>query len=84
LPPSKDALYKRLIKRGQDSNVIIQNRMKQAINEMTHYSEYDYLIINDDFNQAINNLLTIISAEHLCLLKQQDKHNILISKLLKY
>lgn len=82
LPPSKDVLYKRLRKRGQDSDRVILKRMEKAVDEMNHYSEYDYLIINDNFEKAINDLKTIITAEHLCLLHQKKKHNMLISQLL--
>jgi guanylate kinase len=83
LPPSKDELYKRLRERGQDSDAVISKRMEKAVDEMNHYSEYDYLIINDDFQKAINDLKTIIIAEHLCLFHQKNKHNVLISQLLK-
>ncbi|WP_295164236.1 guanylate kinase [uncultured Buchnera sp.] len=83
LPPSKDELYKRLRERGQDSDTVISKRMEKAVDEMNHYSEYDYLIINDDFQKAINDLKTIIVAEHLCLFHQKNKHNLLISQLLK-
>ncbi|WP_343154108.1 guanylate kinase [Buchnera aphidicola (Aphis aurantii)] len=82
LPPSKDILYKRLRERGQDSDKVISKRMEKAVDEMNHYSEYDYLIINDDFKKAISDLKTIIIAEHLCLFHQKKKHNILISQLL--
>ncbi|QIE02124.1 guanylate kinase [Buchnera aphidicola] len=83
LPPSKDILYKRLKKRGQDSETVIADRMSKAVNEMQHYSEYDYLIINDDFKTAINDLKTIITAAHLCLLPQKNKYCSLIANLLK-
>ncbi|AHG59961.1 guanylate kinase [Buchnera aphidicola] len=83
LPPSKDTLYKRLKERGQDSEVVIAKRMEKAVDEMKHYSEYDYLIINDDFKKSIDYLKTIISAEHLCLSHQKNKFHILISNLLK-
>ncbi|QCI21149.1 guanylate kinase [Buchnera aphidicola (Hyperomyzus lactucae)] len=83
LPPSKDILYKRLRKRGQDSDIVIAKRMEKAVDEMKHYSEYDYLIINDNFKQAVNDLTTIINAEHLCLFRQQNKYDLLISNLLK-
>ncbi len=83
LPPSKDTLYKRLRKRGQDSDLIIEKRMEKAVDEMKHYAEYDYLIINDDFKKAINDLAKIITAEHLCLFYQKNKYSALISNLLK-
>ncbi|AWH90367.1 guanylate kinase [Buchnera aphidicola (Melanaphis sacchari)] len=83
LPPSKDVLYKRLQKRGQDSDIVISKRMEKAVDEMNHYEDYDYLIINDDFQKAINDLKTIIISEHLCLFRQQKKYNSLINQLLK-
>ncbi|CAL4326490.1 guanylate kinase [Buchnera aphidicola] len=83
LPPSKDTLYKRLKSRGQDSETVISKRMEKAVDEMQHYSEYDYLIINDDFKKSIKHLKTIISAEHLCLMHQKNKFHILISNLLE-
>ncbi|QCI16097.1 guanylate kinase [Buchnera aphidicola] len=83
LPPSKDILYKRLRERGQDSDIVIAKRMEKAVDEMEHYSEYDYIVINDNFKQAVNDLKTIINAEHLCLLQQRNKYNTLISNLLK-
>lgn len=83
LPPSKDELYKRLRERGQDSDIVISKRMEKAVDEMNHYSEYDYLVINDDFQKAINDLKTIIIAEHLCLFHQKNKYDVLISQLLK-
>jgi guanylate kinase len=83
LPPSKDVLYNRLKKRGQDSDLIISKRMEKAVDEMQHYLEYDYLIINDNFDSAIHDLKTIISAEHLCLSQQKCRHNKLILELLK-
>ncbi|CAL4325054.1 guanylate kinase [Buchnera aphidicola] len=83
LPPSKDELYKRLRKRGQDSDTVIAKRMEKAVDEMNHYSEYDYLIINDDFQKAINDLKTIVFAEHLCAFHQKNKYNLLISQLLQ-
>ncbi|MDX7018576.1 guanylate kinase, partial [Klebsiella aerogenes] len=50
LPPSKEELYRRLRGRGQDSEEVIAKRMSQAVSEMEHFNEYDYLLINDDFN----------------------------------
>ncbi len=82
LPPSKEELDRRLRGRGQDSEEVIDRRMQQAISEMNHYAEYDYLIVNDDFNLALSDLKTIIRAERLHLSRQQRRHEALISKLL--
>ncbi|PWC17585.1 guanylate kinase [Brenneria roseae subsp. roseae] len=82
LPPSKEELARRLRGRGQDSEEIIARRMAQAVAEMTHYSEYDYLIVNDDFDLALLDLKTIIRAERLLLSRQKVRHGALITKLL--
>ena len=60
LPPSKQALYERLINRGQDDEVTISKRMENSEKEMSHFNEFDYLIINDQFDSALSNLKAII------------------------
>lgn len=82
LPPSKDELYRRLRGRGQDSDEVIEKRMSQAVGEIKHYNEYDYLIVNDDFNTALSDLQSIIRTERLKLKCQIQRHDALISKLL--
>ena len=82
LPPSREELVRRLHGRGQDSDEVIAGRMDKAVSEMSHYSEYDYLIINDDFDVALQDLRTIIRAERLRRERQQLRHDALISKLL--
>lgn len=61
LPPSIQELEVRLRSRGQDSNLVIQGRMEQAKNEISHYKEYQYLIINDDLDEAIQALRGIFA-----------------------
>ena len=82
LPPSKIELDRRLRGRGQDSEEVIAKRMAQAVAEMSHYAEYDYLIVNDDFDTALGDLKTIIRAERLRMSRQKQRHDALISKLL--
>lgn len=82
LPPSKKELQRRLIYRKQDSNYIICERMKQSVLEITHYHEYDYLVINDNFYIALENLTTIICAEKFRLHYQKEKYKKLIKKLI--
>jgi guanylate kinase len=65
LPPSIDILKQRLENRGQDSEAIIERRMQDAVNEMSHCTEFDYLIVNDDFNQALAELRSIIICHRL-------------------
>ncbi|MDU6409533.1 MAG: guanylate kinase [Yersiniaceae bacterium] len=82
LPPSKEELGRRLRGRNQDSEEVIAKRMAQAVAEMTHFAEYDYLIVNDDFDLALLDLKTIIRAERLRLGRQKLKYDGLITKLL--
>lgn len=65
LPPSREALRERLTGRGQDPQEIIDARMAEAISEMTHYVEADYLIINDDFNQALAEFSALITSQQI-------------------
>lgn len=82
LPPSKAELEKRLIGRGQDSAETIAKRMAEAVSEMSHYDEFDYVIINDNFEQALAELKAILVAERVSLNSQKIRHTNLISELL--
>ena len=63
LPPSREALRARLEGRGQDGIEVIELRMRQAIDDMTHCAEFDYAIVNDDFEDAVAALAGIVTAE---------------------
>jgi guanylate kinase len=78
LPPSIEILRQRLQNRGQDNEEIIARRMRDAVTEMSHYPEFDYLIVNDDFNLALNQLKSIIIANRL----QQKRQQTLLAPLL--
>ncbi|MDR6234639.1 guanylate kinase [Pseudomonas oryzihabitans] len=82
LPPSQAALRQRLDNRGQDSAEIIERRMREAVSEMSHYVEYDYLIINDDFAKALEDLKSIFRTRQLRLDRQQRRHDDLLLDLL--
>lgn len=82
LPPSKQALDERLHARGQDSEEIITRRMQSAMQEMSHYDEYQYLIINDDFDTAVAELDAIMCSKHLTIEKQSLRHQHIINDLL--
>ncbi|MBU6952653.1 MULTISPECIES: guanylate kinase [unclassified Hahella] len=71
LPPSLEALQQRLESRGQDSAEVIQRRLQEAANEISHYPEYDYLVFNDDFDHALADLKSVFRAERLRLSVQQ-------------
>ena len=83
LPPSLEALRQRLEGRGQDDETIIKRRMQDAVNEMSHYAEFDYLVVNDDFDQALHDLKSIIEANRLRQLRQERKLEHLLIELLK-
>jgi guanylate kinase len=82
LPPSKEALEQRLHGRGQDEAEVIARRMAAAREEMSHYAEYDYLIINDDFDTAKSELKAIFIAERQRVINQQVRNAQLIDNLL--
>jgi guanylate kinase len=63
LPPSRAALRERLTNRKQDSQEIIDRRMREAVAEMSHYSEFDHLVVNDDFEAALADLKAILHGE---------------------
>ena len=72
LPPSIPELERRLISRGQDSKDVIDNRMAKSRDEISHWPEYDYVLVNDDLEATEDRLKTIISAERLRLTQQPD------------
>jgi len=81
-PPSRDELEKRLRNRGQDSDEIIASRMAQAQSECSHFHEFDFIIVNDDFKQAVSDLNSIVSSQALKTKQQTEKHQGLFSQLL--
>ncbi len=82
-PPSKAELESRLNSRGQDSDEIIKSRMSQAKAECSHYNEFDYVIVNDDFNQALSDLTTIVNNQRLKCSQQSITHQEMFSELLE-
>lgn len=82
LPPSREALKERLTGRGQDSEDVINKRMAQAKEEMSHHVEYDYLVINDDFNVALDELKAILSTHRLKISPQLERQAGLLQDLL--
>ena len=82
LPPSRAVLEERLRGRGQDDEAVIARRMQDAVNEMRHYKEYDYLVINDVFDEALDQLTHIVLAARLRTPVQARRHAELIRALL--
>lgn len=83
LPPSRQELETRLKNRAQDSEAVIARRMRDAVQEMVHYPEYDYLIVNDQFEQALQELGDVIRAQKFRLQSQQHRLHSLLSDLTK-
>ncbi|MBB1426072.1 guanylate kinase [Shewanella sp. SG44-2] len=82
LPPSKAELERRLTGRGQDSQQVIDSRMAQAVSEMSHYAQYEFIIVNDDFDNALADLSAIIRSQRLTCASQQHAQNDMIVDLL--
>jgi len=76
LPPSLEELSRRLVGRGTDAPEVIEKRMQQAVAEMSHYPEFEYLVINDEFDYALEQLHTIFKANRLHTHRQQHRHDI--------
>ena len=81
LPPSIEALSLRLQKRRTDSDAVIARRMRDAQSEMSHYPEYDYVVINDKFETALDELMCIFRSERLRLTRQQQTYPALLTDL---
>ncbi len=82
LPPSREALEERLRGRGQDSEDIIARRMRDAVSETSHYAEFDYLVINDQFELALQDLQAIVRAQRLHQPAQTARHAAMLAALL--
>ena len=82
LPPSRAALEERMRKRGQDSDAVIAQRLSAAQEEMSHHGEFDYVIVNEDFDTAVEEMCAIFRASRLRLQAQVQRHADLIANLL--
>ena len=82
LPPTQQALRQRLTNRGTDSDEIIEGRMREAVSEMSHYTEYDYIVINDDFAVALEDMKAIFRSNLLTQPHQQQRFSQLLEQLL--
>jgi guanylate kinase len=83
LPPSRETLRERLQGRGQDDSAVIEQRMRAAISEMSHYNEYDYLVINNVFERALEDLVAILRSRRLRLVSQSLGQAVLLRTLLE-
>jgi guanylate kinase len=75
IPPSLETLRKRLMDRGQDSHEVIQRRMRDAQTEISHWAEFDQLVVNDDFDTALEELAAIINDHRLQRPHEVNKDN---------
>ena len=82
LPPSRAELERRLRGRGQDTGEVIARRMREAVSEMSHYHEYDYLVVNDLFDQALAELTCVVSARRLRHAAQRERLAEILKELL--
>ena len=82
LPPSREALEQRMRSRGQDSEDVIARRLAAAREEMSHYDEFDYVVVNEVFDDAVDEVCAIIAASRARLPVQQANHAALIEELL--
>lgn len=83
MPPSQRTLRERLTHRGQDNETVIDKRMAEAVNEMSHYEQGDFVVINDDFNTALADLQAIARSSRLTLEPQKQRHQALLEGLLR-
>ncbi len=83
LPPSLDELQFRLSHRGQDSAEVIEKRMCQARSELAHWNEFDFLVINDDFAAALDDLHSIIRQRHPLRHGQEERITALLAEMLE-
>ncbi|WP_110669813.1 guanylate kinase [Salinicola halophilus] len=82
LPPSLAALRERLSGRGTDDDSVIERRMRDAVDEMSHYDEYEHVIVNDTFEHALDELECIVRARRSRLDKMRHRHAALLDELL--
>lgn len=82
LPPSRDALRQRLTGRDQDSAEVIDRRMAAALDELSHYAEFDYLVINDEFATALDELRAIVIGQRQRRAAQLQRRRELLRALL--
>jgi guanylate kinase len=82
LPPSYEILRQRLSRRAEDSEEIIERRMREAQSEISHWSEFDHLVVNEDFESALEELKTIVSCSRRGRDYEQNEHALLLAQLL--
>lgn len=82
VPPSRETLEKRLRDRASDSDAVIERRIADAVSDMRHFPNYDYLIINDNFEQAVDELCSVVISKRVEVNRQAEERSDVISALL--
>ncbi len=82
LPPSLESLRERLTERGQDKTEVIDKRMAEAVNEMSHFNQADYIIFNDNFDTALEDMVAVIRSARLSWAHQTDVNGKLLDKII--
>ena len=82
LPPSVEVLQKRLSNRAQDSAEVIARRMREARAEISHWAEFDYLVVNEDFDTALGDIRAIMRSRQLLRIRQQKTYATLLAELM--
>lgn len=83
LPPSRDALEQRLRSRMTDSEEVIARRLRDAVGDMSHWREFDYVVVNDDFDRALADLAAIVDGKGDALLARRTGLDALLTRLLE-
>jgi guanylate kinase len=83
LPPSRAALRERLRGRGTDSPEVIERRLRDAVSDMSHYREFDYVVVNDDFEQALRELNSLLDGHGEALRTDRPQLTALLEQLLR-
>lgn len=81
VPPSAEVLRERLTGRGTDAPEVVERRLAEATEECSHAVEFDYLVVNDNFDVALADLLAIVRSQRLRMAAQQARHEVLLSRL---
>jgi guanylate kinase len=82
LPPSRDSLEERLRSRNTDSEEVIQRRLRDAVHDMSHWKEFDYVVVNDDFERAVSDLVAIVERRGDPLRRDRADLKALLARLL--
>ena len=75
LPPTAEELKERLVRRAEDTPEVVSRRLRNALEEIPHWMEYDYVLVNQDFQDSMDRLRAILTAERLKRVRQQDIAN---------